>query len=147
MLFSLTSIFAGLVSWGVSHTHNKSFASWRIFLLTIGLVTVVVGVIVFFYLPDSPVKARRFTDAEKVATLLRVKDNQSGTQNAQIKRSQILKTFKDPGVYLVAVSVVLLSVPTAIPNFSSILLTTFGYTSQQAVSAHASQPDGGVALT
>jgi MFS transporter, ACS family, allantoate permease len=92
------------------------------------------GLVVFFYLPDSPVKARRFTDAEKVATLLRVKDNQSGTQNAKIKRSQILQTFKDPGVYLVAVSVVLLSVPTAIPNFSSILLTTFGYSSQQAVS-------------
>ncbi|ETI20187.1 hypothetical protein G647_08221 [Cladophialophora carrionii CBS 160.54] len=130
---SLTSIFAGLVSWGVSHTNNKHFASWRIFLLTIGLVTVVVGVIVFFYLPDSPVKARSFTDAEKVATLLRVKDNQSGTQNAHIKKSQILKTFQDPGVYLVAVSVVLLSVPTAIPNFSSILLTTFGYTSQEAL--------------
>ena len=28
------------------------------------------------FLPDSPVKAKRFTDAEKVAALLRVKDNQ-----------------------------------------------------------------------
>ncbi|EXJ69486.1 uncharacterized protein A1O5_07522 [Cladophialophora psammophila CBS 110553] len=130
---SLTSIFAGLVSWGVSHSKNKSFASWRIFLLTIGLVTVVVGVFVFLYLPDSPVKARRFSDAEKVATLLRVKDNQSGTQNAKIKTSQLRLVFKDPGVWLVAVSVLMLSVPTAIPNFSSILLTTFGYSAQQAL--------------
>ena len=136
----MTSIFAGLVSWGVSHTHNKNFASWRVFLLTIGLVTMVAGVAVFFRLPDSPVKARRFTDAEKVATLLRVKDNQSGTQNAKIKPSQILKTFKDPGVYLIAVSVTLLSVPTAIANFASILLTTFGYTPQQAVSNHPLDP-------
>lgn len=36
----------------------------------------VIGLLVALLLPDSPVKARRFTDAEKVAALLRVKDNQ-----------------------------------------------------------------------
>ncbi|EHY53334.1 hypothetical protein HRR83_003543 [Exophiala dermatitidis] len=130
---SLTSIFAGLVSYGISFSKNSNFASWRIFLLTIGLVTVVAGFFVFLYLPDSPVKARKFTDAEKVATLLRVKDNQSGTQNAKIKTDHLRLVFKDPGVWLVAVSVVMLSVGTAIPNFASILLTTFGYTPQQAL--------------
>lgn len=129
----MTSIFAGLVSYGISFSKNAHFARWRIFLFTIGLVTVVAGFLVFIFLPDSPVKARRFTDAEKVATLLRVKDNQSGTQNAKIKTNQLRLVFRDPGVWLVAVSVVMLSVPTAIPNFSSILLTTFGYTPQQAV--------------
>ena len=88
---------------------------------------------VFLYLPDSPVKAKRFTDAEKVATLLRVKDNQSGTQNAKIKTEQLRLVFRDPGVWLIGLSVLMLSVPTAIPNFASILLTTFGYTPQQAV--------------
>lgn len=90
---------------------------------------------VFIFLPDSPVKARNFTDAEKVATLLRIKDNQSGTQNAKIKTEHLKVIFKDPGVLLVAVSIVCLSVPTSIPNFSSILLTTFGYTPRQAVSS------------
>ncbi|KAF2094354.1 MFS transporter [Rhizodiscina lignyota] len=130
---SFTSIFGGLVSYGISFSKNNNFASWRIFLLTIGLFTAVAGVVVFFYLPDSPVKARRFTDAEKVATLLRVKDNQSGTQNAKIKADQLRLVFKDPGVYLVGLSVLMLSVPTSIPNFASILLTTFGYTPQQAL--------------
>lgn len=36
----------------------------------------VVGALVAVYLPDSPVKAKRFTDAEKVAALLRTKENQ-----------------------------------------------------------------------
>ena len=35
-----------------------------------------IGLLVAMLLPDSPVKAKRFTDAEKVAALLRVKDNQ-----------------------------------------------------------------------
>lgn len=131
---SLTSIFAGLVSYGISFSKNNNFASWRIFLLTIGLFTVAAGAVVFVYLPDSPVKAKRFTDAEKVAVLLRVADNQSGTQNSKIKTEQLRVVFKDPGVWLVMISVLMLSVPTSIPNFSSILLTTFGYTPQQAVS-------------
>ena len=36
----------------------------------------IIGLLVAIYLPDSPVKAKRFTDAEKVAALMRVKNNQ-----------------------------------------------------------------------
>ena len=36
----------------------------------------IIGALVAIFLPDSPVKARRFTDAEKVAALMRVKGNQ-----------------------------------------------------------------------
>ena len=68
-------IFGGFVAYGVSFAHTK-FANWRIFYIAIGALTMVVGVLVCIFLPDSPVKARRFTDAEKVAVLLRVKDNQ-----------------------------------------------------------------------
>ena len=85
-------------------------------------------------LPDSPVKAHRFKDAQKIAALLRVKENQSGTQNAVLKKSQILESLRDVRVWLVALSVMLTSIPNGgISNFSSILLTTFGYTSQQAL--------------
>ena len=75
---SLTQIFGGCVAYGVSFAHSK-FASWRIFYVAIGSLTMVIGLIVALFLPDSPVKALRFTDAEKVAALLRVKDNQRYT--------------------------------------------------------------------
>lgn len=63
------------MAYGVSFTHGK-FASWRIFFLAIGAMTVVIGAIVCVLLPDSPVKTKKFTDEEKVAVLLRVKNNQ-----------------------------------------------------------------------
>lgn len=72
---ALTQIFGGFVAYGVSFTHGR-FASWRIFYIAIGAMTMIIGLIVAIFLPDSPVKARRFTDAEKVAVLMRVKDNQ-----------------------------------------------------------------------
>jgi ACS family allantoate permease-like MFS transporter len=72
---SATAIFGGLLAYGVSFTTSK-FASWRIFFLAIGVLTIIIGGIVAIFLPDSPVKAKRFTDEEKVAVLLRVKKNQ-----------------------------------------------------------------------
>jgi len=57
--------------------------------VAIGALTMCIGALVCVYLPDSPVKAKRFTDAEKVAALLRTKENQSGTQNAHLKKEQV----------------------------------------------------------
>ena len=130
---SLTQIFGGFLAYGVSHS-TSTFATWRIFYLAIGILTILVGLVVALYLPDSPSKAKRFTDAEKVAAILRVKSNQSGTQNAKLKRGQILETLQDVRIWLVCLATLLTSIPNGgISNFSNILLTTFGYTSQEAL--------------
>ena len=130
---SLTQIFGAAVAYGVTFTNGR-FASWRIFYIVIGGLTIICGGLVAFLLPDSPVKARRFSDAEKVAVLLRVKDNHSGTQNARLKRSQLWETVRDVRVWLIALATLLSSIPNGgISNFSSILLTTFGYTARQAL--------------
>lgn len=72
-------------------------------------------------------KAVRFTEAEKIVSLLRVKENQSGTQNARVKKAQIIEPLQDIRVWLVALSVMLTSIPNgSLSNFSNILLTTFG---------------------
>lgn len=58
----------------------------------------------------------------------------SGTQNAHLKKDQVFETFKDLRVWLVCLCTMLSSIPNGgLSNFSSILLTTFGYTSQQAL--------------
>ena len=82
---SLTQIFGGFVAYGVSFAHTR-FANWRIFYIAIGALTMVIGLLVAMLLPDSPVKAKRFTDAEKVAALLRVKDNQRYIQDLHLIR-------------------------------------------------------------
>ncbi|CZR67970.1 related to allantoate permease [Phialocephala subalpina] len=141
---SLTQIFGGLLAYGVSFA-KTDFASWRIFFVAIGAMTMVIGLLVCIFLPDSPVKAKRFSDVEKVAALLRTKDNQSGTQNAHLKKAQVLETFKDPRVYLVCLCTLLSSIPNGgLSNFSSILLTTFGYSSREALLMSA--PGGAVGV-
>jgi len=132
------------VAYGASFTHGK-FASWRIFFLIIGLITIILGLVVAIFLPDSPVKALRFTEAERLAAILRVKDNQSGTQNSTLKKEQVIETLKDVRVWLVFLSVLLTSIPNGgLSNFSSILLTTFGYSSQKALILN--MPSGAVGV-
>lgn len=100
----------GSVSYGVSFI-DSWFAVWRIFYLVIGLLTICSGVIICLFLPDSPVRARRFTEAEKAAVLLRIRDNQSGTQNSKIKKSQVVEALKDGRVLLVAFATLLIAIP------------------------------------
>ena len=84
---SLTQIFGGFVAYGVSFAHTR-FANWRIFYIVIGALTMVIGFLVAMLLPDSPVKAKRFTDAEKVAALLRVKNNQRYSGELHLSRGK-----------------------------------------------------------
>ena len=79
---SLTQIFGGCVAYGISFA-NSTFATWRIFYIAIGALTMVIGLLVAIFLPDSPVKAKTFTDAEKVAALMRVKNNQRSVLNSR----------------------------------------------------------------
>ncbi|ESZ97367.1 MFS transporter, ACS family, allantoate permease [Sclerotinia borealis F-4128] len=89
---SLTQIVGGLLAYGISFVNTK-FASWRIFFVVIGGLTMMVGLLVCVFLPDSLVKAKRFSDAEKVAVLMRVKDNQSGTQNCPLQKASIVRNI------------------------------------------------------
>ena len=68
----MTMIVGGFVSSGASFA-NTIFASWRIFNIAIEALTIVINLVVTIFLPDSPVKAKRFTESERVAALMRVK--------------------------------------------------------------------------
>lgn len=103
-------IVGGSVSYGVSFIESR-FEVWRIFYLVIGGLTICSGVIICLFLPDSPVRAGRFTEAEKTAVLLRIRDNQSGTQNAKLKKPQVIEALKDGRILLIAFTTLLIAIP------------------------------------
>lgn len=107
---NFSMMVGGSVSYGISFIEG-GFAVWRIFYLVIGILTICSGVIICLFLPDSPVRARRFTEAEKAAILLRIRNNQSGTQNAKIKKPQAIEALKDGRILLVAFGTLLIAIP------------------------------------
>lgn len=68
--------------------------------LVMGLLTVVVGFGTFFFLPDTPMKAKWLSDDEKVALLQHTRVNQTGIRNSKFNTRQILEAVMDVQVWL-----------------------------------------------
>lgn len=103
-------IVGGLVSYGFQHMGpDARLAGWRTMFVVLGVVTVVVGSCVVLFLPDTPMKARWLSDDEKVALLKHVSVNQTGIENRKFRGKEILEALMDPQLYLLLISVVLVS--------------------------------------
>lgn len=59
----LANTFAGALAYGIT-SGNPALAKWRLLFLVEGLPTIVMAVVAWFFLPDSPEKARFFTEEE-----------------------------------------------------------------------------------
>lgn len=104
----LGQIIGGAVSFGFQHIGpGACLAGWRIMFVTLGCITVLIGLCTFLLLPDTPMKAKWLTPGEKVALLKHVSVNQTGIENRKFRPKEIVEALCDPQLYLMLVSVVL----------------------------------------
>lgn len=57
-------------------------------------------VLVLFFLPDSPTRARWASEREKALFVERVRSNNQGIKQKQFKREQVVEAARDPLTYL-----------------------------------------------
>lgn len=105
----LGQIIGGIVSYGFQKVRNPEFAGWRIMFIVLGLITVVIGVVTFFLLPDTPMKARFLRESEKVALLKHVSVNQTGITNKHFKPRQVFEVLKDVQLWLMTILTICVS--------------------------------------
>ncbi|PWY83244.1 MFS general substrate transporter [Aspergillus sclerotioniger CBS 115572] len=125
----LSSVFSGVVSYGIGHTHT-ALHPWRLLFLVLGAFSILWSIILYVFLPDSPVQCWYFSDREKFVCLERVKDNNTGMEDKTIKWYQVRECLLDPKTWLLA----LFSLAQNIPNgglvtFSALIVTGLGYSS------------------
>lgn len=101
-------ILGGAVSYGFQNlSAGVTIAGWRIMFLTLGLVTVVFGVLTWIFLPDNPMEAKWLSDKEKVALLRHISVNQTGVEHRKVRIVEIWEALRDAQVWLIWLSVVL----------------------------------------
>lgn len=66
----LATTFAGALAYGITSGHSK-LANWRLLFLVEGLPTILMVPVTFFFLPDSPDKARFLNEEEKLVAKAR----------------------------------------------------------------------------
>lgn len=113
-------VLGGLISFAFQHVHNTHFKSWQAMFVFVGCSTGLIGIATFFILPDSPMKAKFLTDAEKSALLKHVAENQTGIHNAHFKWSHIWEALFDLQLWFMTICTICVSLhSTTSPLMSS----------------------------
>jgi MFS transporter, ACS family, allantoate permease len=88
------------VSYGIGHAHT-SVAAWRLLFLVLGGFSLIWGVFVWVFLPNSPVTCWYMSDREKYICLQRIRDNNTGVEEKKhVKWYQVIECLSDPRTWL-----------------------------------------------
>ncbi|TVY24177.1 putative transporter [Lachnellula hyalina] len=118
----------GIIAWGASHYVGHSIYSWQLLFLVLGCVTVVWACFIGWWVPDSPMKAKCFSEDEKRMMIERVRVNETGIQNKTYKRYQMLETVSDPIVWCyIMLSITSTLVIGGLGVFSNLIIASFGF--------------------
>ncbi|CAM6109359.1 unnamed protein product [Calypogeia fissa] len=142
----VAQIVGGLVSYGFQHVSPKASPNgWRLMFIVLGAVTVPIGALAGWILPNTPMSAKWMTEAEKVTLLNHVSENRTGIENPRFKAKQVLELLLDVQIWLLTIITVLMSISSGvITSYSSTLIRNFGYTPE--IAALLNMPSGIVSI-
>ncbi|SCU85718.1 LAFA_0D17326g1_1 [Lachancea sp. 'fantastica'] len=143
----LGSIWANSLAYGLYIRQDSySIDAWRVLFVITGLITVAVGFAIFFHIPDDPSKAWFLSEREKFMVVERIRSNQQGFGNHNIKWYQVKEAFTDVRTWLYFVFSVGSNIPNGgLTNFMNLLIKNdFGYSTSQSLLM--TMPTGAVEL-
>ena len=88
-------IFNGLSAFGVYHVNHEVISPWKVYMLLTGGLTLVLGVLFWFFIPNSPMTARFLTHEERVIAIERLKGESTGVENKEWKKDQFMEALTD----------------------------------------------------
>ena len=99
----LASTFAGALAYGITSGHSK-LASWRLLFLVEGLPTILMAPVAYFFLPDTPDKARFLRVEEREVGRERgVRQAGEGERIGGLNLADVGRTLLDPKAWFTAV--------------------------------------------
>ncbi|KIH91178.1 allantoate permease [Sporothrix brasiliensis 5110] len=125
-------ISSGLLSYGVLFIDTGGFAPWKWFMVITGTLTVLYGVAVWFFFPDSPVSAHFYkTPDERAQSILRIASNHSGIEQKRFQRYQLVEALTDPKTWLFFFHAWSQEMANGLTNQYSLIIQSFGFTTLQ----------------
>ncbi|CZR62693.1 related to permease of the major facilitator superfamily [Phialocephala subalpina] len=132
----MSSIIGSPIAWGMAApgAHTGVLKSWQLLYVVTGATTIFAAFCFYFVVPDSQLTARFLTPAERVMSIERIKINQQGIGNRKFKMHQVFELLRDPRSYLYFLMQFIANIGYgAVSTFGSLLITSLGYTSRQAL--------------
>jgi MFS family permease len=102
--------------------------SWQAIFIGYGSFSVIWGAFVLIYMPDSPMRAKCFTEEDKKLMIERVRSNQTGVQNRRFRKEQMFEALKDPQMWCYCMIAICTTLPTSgLGAFANIIITGFHF--------------------
>ncbi|KAK9857913.1 hypothetical protein MYU51_020289 [Penicillium brevicompactum] len=123
----------GLLGYGIGQIKG-ALASWKYEFLIIGALCCCWGVVMIIFLPDSPVTAPQLSEHERRLAVERLRDNQTGIENRNMKPRQIFEALTDWKVWTFFLLGLSGNIPNGgISNFGTLIIKGFGYSTREFV--------------
>lgn len=135
-------ILGGAVAYGIAvgtERNGSSISSWKIVFLFTGLLTVVLGGIFLWIVPDSQLNARWLKKEDRVLAIFRVRVNQQGIGNKHFKLYQVKEALMDPMTWAFFFFALIADIPNGgITNFFSqlVIVSLTAYLHQLTITDH-----------
>lgn len=138
-------ITSGLLSYGVLFIKTGTFAPWKWFMgsslpanlfrsqtsntnaVITGGLTVLYGVLVWFFFPDNPASAHFLTKEERAQSILRIASNHSGIEQKRFKKGQFIEALQDPKTWLFFLHAWSQEMANGLTNQYSLIIKSFGF--------------------
>ncbi|KAF3019854.1 hypothetical protein E8E14_013443 [Neopestalotiopsis sp. 37M] len=128
---TFAGIFGGICAYGIA-TLDSPLESWKIMFLIYGSITVVVGTLSTFFLPDKPSRAWFLNAAEKVQAEARLKENQQVSDSTRFSFAQCCEALLSPEYWILIIFAVAQSITNAgVTNFNPLVISGFGFSAQR----------------
>lgn len=138
--FSFNGVGTILGSGAIAYTvYNDalsfSLPAWKLVFIITGVLTIALGTLIFFHIPDTPSQAWFLTDVEKRLVVERIRDNQQGFGNRHFKKEQFKEALLDPQTWIYFFFALIGNIPNGgMTNFTSILLNEkFGFSTKKTL--------------
>lgn len=108
---------------------DRVLKSWQALFMTYGCMSVLWALFVIWWMPDSPMRAKCFTEEDKHLMVERVRSNQTGLQNKSFRAYQIWEAFRDPQTWCYCAIQMFTTLPTSgLGAFANIIISGFNFT-------------------
>jgi sugar phosphate permease len=133
MMNGAQQIVGGLLAFCFTLITTGPLRSWQWLFLSYGIISVFVGFFVLWWMPDSPMRAKCFSEEDKRLMVERVRENQTGIQNRTFKKEQVWDALTDPQTWCYAAIQFTTTLPTSgLGAFANIIISTsLGFTTLQ----------------
>ncbi|KFZ12691.1 hypothetical protein V502_06973 [Pseudogymnoascus sp. VKM F-4520 (FW-2644)] len=124
---SFGGLGGSLMAYGVNHIESK-IATWRWLFIILGVMTLLWGLVLLFFLPDTPLTARFLNSEEQKLAEARPQKKQHSFKDTKWEKAQFIEAMIDPKTWIISLIIGVASLANGVvANFGSLIISSLGF--------------------